>query len=798
MVVQPNPLCLILITPAYAQVYVQYASPGMWVGFIVEDPITLLTQIEWTFIRVRTAPTPTISTAVIPLCADDLAITLVGSPPNSNTPSDDFFSGTGVNVTPSNPRIWTFSPSAGSTSITYTYRDPVTGCSATSPAKAFTVNPRPLGVAASVIAGSIAPETCEGIPIGTFKADNPPLTSPDEYRWYRDISLTTRDGTGNNFSPPTPVPVNPNVAGTTKFYVTQVINGCESNRVSTVGVPALELSVIVKATPPQPVGNFDREYCVGTTVTPADLVISVPVGVIIRWYKVGDPTVLLDNVSAPTAAQISGALGINTASAATYSFNVTQTTNGCEGLVNPTRVNVIIKALPVVDISNNAADLQKVCTSGNPVTFTGSDSSVPVTSGLWETVDGPTFPVGALSAFGGTAILNPANVPPNDYKLRFRYTNAGNCASADTIILKVPPSINRLINPLDSCEGLFIRFNNESSLNLGPFSATISQTLWKFNDGGSELPLGSGPVPYPGTNGGKTKGTYFSPEHRYTTTGSFTVQYTMETSDGCSYSGTKQINVNNKPNIDFTWHDPCYDSVSGRSRTFFTAVELSTPSLAIEEYEWVFNVNNHLDTLSTVDLKTATPIAHYNKLGTDTVELIATTFSQCRDTVQRAVYVLPTYKAITDTSGYDQNFNNGRNFWIQGGFRSSWDIGSTMAGSDASNGDAWATGLSGPNNDGERSWVMSGCFNFSDAKKPVVSLDTWSDTPFGIDGAVFQFNEDGYITTETSWEVLGETGTGINWYDGSGISNSPRKSNCKRLWLDRVIPRLERIHLQTG
>jgi hypothetical protein len=130
-----------------------------------------------------------------------------------------------------------------------------------------------------------------------------------------------------------------------------------------------------------------------------------------------------------------------------------------------------------------------------------------------------------------------------------------------------------------------------------------------------------------------------------------------------------------------------------RSRTFFTAVELSAPALPIGKYEWSFKVNNHLDTLSTVGKKTATPIVHYNKLGTDTVELIAITTSQCRDTVQHAVYVLPTYKAITDTSGYDQNFNNGRNFWIPGGFRSSWDLGSTMAGADASTGDAWLQGL---------------------------------------------------------------------------------------------------------
>jgi hypothetical protein len=357
--------------------------------------------------------------------------------------------------------------------------------------------------------------------------------------------------------------------------------------------------------------------------------------------------------------------------------------------------------------------------------------------------------------------------------LRFRYTNAGLCTSADTILLKVPPSITPLLDPLDSCAGQFIRFNNQSSLNLGPFSATISETSWNFNEGGAGLPFGSGPVPYPGVNGGRTKGTYFSPEHRYLTTGSFTVEYEMKTSDGCSYTADKQIVVNNKPVIDFTWHDPCYDSVSGRSRTFFTAVELSAPALPIGKYEWSFKVNNHLDTLSTVGKKTATPIVHYNKLGTDTVELIAITTSQCRDTVQHAVYVLPTYKAITDTSGYDQNFNNGRNFWIPGGFRSSWDLGSTMAGADASTGDAWATGLAGPNNDGERSWVMSGCFNFSDAKKPVVSMDAWSDTPFGVDGAVFQFNEDGRVTEEASWEVLGETGTGINWYDGSGISSSP-------------------------
>lgn len=96
-----------------------------------------------------------------------------------------------------------------------------------------------------------------------------------------------------------------------------------------------------------------------------------------------------------------------------------------------------------------------------------------------------------------------------------------------------------------------------------------------------------------------------------------------------------------------------------------------------------------------------------------------------------------------------------------------------MGGTEASDGNAWATSLAGSNNDGEHSWVMSGCFNFREALKPVVSMDIWSETPFGVDGAVFQYNEDGRIEDDGSWKVLGDASSGIEWYDGQGISNSP-------------------------
>lgn len=749
---------------------------------------------QW--VTVNAAPSPSFTLAKTTFCLDDPAAVLNGTPANSDNTGKDFFFatdtiaptynpaplGTISVTTPPTSKVWSFDPGVlgvGKAYIWYTYENPATGCTGTSAPIKVTVNSRPAKVNAAAITspGGIAPETCQGAPIGTFSAT--PLTAPSQYTWYSNSALTTVVGTGNSFAPPNP-PVDPNVSTPSgsphTFYVTQTINGCESNKQPVSPELPLTLTVTIKASPSSPTPNFpdspDREFCVGATIITSNLVVP---GTNIQWYTPGTSTVVFSG-SSPTLANLN--IPNPTTGPAVYNYEVSQTVSLCESPRTP--VKVTIKALPSLSVLPSTDPL-KICTEGGHdggsstlITFSGSDENGPVSTGSWTVPSGSALAPGALIPGGGTALLNTPNLTPDNYTLRFTHTNAANCSNFVDIPLTVLPKIIPSLYPLDSCFESFVRLNNTSKIQTGAgtsvpaTSADVVSTSWSFNDGNG-LPAGNGPVG--SANNERTKGTYFSPEHNFAVLGSKSISYTMTTTY-CSFTGTEQITINPKPVIDFTWRNPCFDSATMQSATRFTAIEKTTPSpLSIIEYAWEYNINGNLSYMGSPG--GSTPTVNYTGLGSDSVRLIVKTAAQCLDTIQKIIYVLPTYKAITSSSGYDQNFNAGSNFWIDGGIRSSWALGSTVAGTENSDGNAWATNLTGPNNDGEHSWVMSGCFNFSDATKPVVSMDIWSDTPFGVDGTVFQYNEDGMIESEASWKVLGEVGEGINWYDGSGISNSP-------------------------
>jgi hypothetical protein len=793
---------LALYQGIYSQTGTFYGVIGIWIGFIIQGnydfdgigpglPI-FQTRTIWQLIPVRPAPAVSFTLPKLSFCADETPVTLVGNPANTNSIGDDFFStttvgqGASIDDTPA-PVVWSFNPqlvsgvtpgSPQTVDIRYTYRDPSTGCVGTSAPITVTVNSRPASVLPSQITslGGITKELCQGGSLTAFETSAGPT-----YNWYSDVALSNKVGTAPTFTPPVP-PFNSAIPGSTKFFVTQTIAGCESNKEPSSPTLARELSVIVNPTPIPPVPNFNIEYCIGETIDADDFQILG--GTFIKWYKNGTP--VLTDVSSPTLAQITtnfpAGLGIDNTVAASHTFEVTQTANGCEGTLFPTKINVIIKPLPSLTINSSADDPLKICTTGGTITFKGLDQGNATQNGIWSTV-GNSFTAGALSPNStlGTADLNTLNLVPDDYTLKYEYTNSVGCTNNTTLALKVLPKILTSINPLDFCAEIFVRLNNTSTVDPGGLttSATITQTSWDFRDGFGLLP-GAGNVPFPATNSGRTKGTYFSPEHKFSTTGSFGLQYTMTTSDGCTYQASQQLNISPKPNINFTWENVCRD---GTTNTEFRAIEQTTPiPLPIANYKWNFNVNNTLNfTNIPTSIETlANPTVNYSVDGTDVAELIVTTTAQCRDTIRKVIYVVPKFPLISPGNPYNQDFNSGTDNWLIGGTNSSWLWGTLDAKGNegvSTRGSGWDTnyipGGKNFNNSNEQSWVLSRCFDFSNADRPVIALDIFSDSPYQVNGTVLQYNLTGNIENETDWITLGDVGQGINWYDAFGISNSP-------------------------
>lgn len=65
----------------------------------------------------------------------------------------------------------------------------------------------------------------------------------------------------------------------------------------------------------------------------------------------------------------------------------------------------------------------------------------------------------------------------------------------------------------------------------------------------------------------------------------------------------------------------------------------------------------------------------------------------------------------------------------------------------------------------QQAWVYSPCFDFSSSKRPMIAFDLWRDALDGIDGLVMEF----YNNTTNKWELVGDVGEGINWYQANFV-----------------------------
>ena len=116
---------------------------------------------------------------------------------------------------------------------------------------------------------------------------------------------------------------------------------------------------------------------------------------------------------------------------------------------------------------------------------------------------------------------------------------------------------------------------------------------------------------------------------------------------------------------------------------------------------------------------------------------------------------------------YAENFEDNDGFYtpVQAGAGPiSWEYG-TPAGnaisSAVSGSNAWVTNLTGDHNPNELSYLVSPCFDFTNADEDFV-------LSFFLNSALSFFGDGVFIETTTdgeTWTKLGESGTGINWYN---------------------------------
>ena len=143
---------------------------------------------------------------------------------------------------------------------------------------------------------------------------------------------------------------------------------------------------------------------------------------------------------------------------------------------------------------------------------------------------------------------------------------------------------------------------------------------------------------------------------------------------------------------------------------------------------------------------------------------------------------------------YNQGFESGAGSWVSGGTGNDWVLGTpskafiTSAGGGTK---CWVTGgLTGSfYTNGERSYVMSPCFNFTGLTNPVISFKIYWDCENTYDGASFQSSTDNGVT----WNNVGSDTDPTdcmtqNWFNNSGIINLATLANPKVGWAGSTLP----------
>ncbi len=343
--------------------------------------------------------------------------------------------------------------------------------------------------------------------------------------------------------------------------------------------------------------------------------------------------------------------------------------------------------------------------------------------------------------------FNPPMADPGMDTIFYSLTSAGGCKREifEVVEIKDAPSPDFAVD--DVC----IHLGNNDSVqfvNQTPNNDSITAWSWDFDD------IGSGAANYSSKK---------DPKHLYTNASRRVVELAASHVNGCSASIEKIIDFGDKPVANFTWNNECfYDGIEVN----FT--NTSTSNTPIESYLWRKYSGNNYNSV-----RTENAVFDFNELDQYDIELIINTQYGCADTIKKSITLRPVITISDDP--YYENFESGRKGWISESINlhqaNTWTLdepaGEIFNGA-ASGTKAWYTDLSS-GTEKEQSAITSPCFNFEDARRPMIKLNLWRVFDQMRDGAVLQYSVDHGAT----WVNVGSLADGINWYNEFQITGLP-------------------------
>jgi len=482
------------------------------------------------------------------------------------------------------------------------------------------------------------------------------------------------------------------------------------------------------------------------------------------------PNPLDEVVVSPSIATIyDGSVG--TINQITYAYTDSK---GCH---NSSTQSLIVNAVTSVDFAVQGATLDgagnfEICAQQGRVKLVGfpdPSNGLPPETEFISTTSGLV-----IEKIGADFFIQTNNVTSGTYDIRYTFKNQQNAISFRVRAVKILASPVASLGVGSSCIQAPIAFSDLSTIPTTPFPTAITSWQWSFGEDNASS-------------------TQQNPTYAYEVAGNKTVTLRVTTGQNCTTSTSQVIRVGNIPDVAFSWSAIC----NNESTKYEDKTESSFST--ITQYSWNFGDGFSISGSSTGDIPTGSnggrttgtykqPNHKYDNFGDYTSRLSVTTNDGCTNFLEQRVFILP-YSTVTPAvnASYFEGFEASDGGWIEEGLINSdgalsniswlWGTPTGEKINVASAGSkVWWTGANSNSYYPKENSVLNGpCFNLSQLKRPMVSIDYWNDSEKDVDGAVLQYSIDGGL----SWRIVGppegqaNRNEGIDWFNSTAITSNP-------------------------